>query len=184
MLEFLQEKLQEEWHPTSRIGVACWLVFYGLFTLYAGLNNGGFLAIDNVNLVVHEGGHLLFAWFGETVCLWGGTVLQWLVPALLAASFFWQRQVYGFVFCGFMFFENFLYTATYMADARAQALPLVTVGDPDAGGHDWFNILSSLGLLQYDTRIAAIVRLAGWLGMVGMVVWFALRLRSQAEPSS
>jgi len=28
------------------------------------------------------------------------------------------------------FFENWLYTATYMADARAMALPLVTTGDP------------------------------------------------------
>ncbi len=178
MLEFMEE----EWHPTSRIGIACWLVFYLLFIIYAALNKDGFLFIDTANLVVHEGGHLLFAWFGETISLWGGTVLQWTVPALLAAYFFSQRQVYGFVFCAFIFFENFLYTATYMADARAQVLPLVTVGDPDASGHDWFNIFSSLGLLQYDTKIAAVVRLAGWAGMMGTVTWLALRTRGQAVP--
>ena len=66
----------------------------------------------------------------------GGTLLQWLVPFLLACYFFYQRQVPAFVFCLFFFFENWLYTATYMADARAQALPLVSVGGGDEAIHD------------------------------------------------
>ena len=90
---------------------------------------------------MHEGGHNLFGWFGPTLGLWGGTLLQWLVPFLLAAYFFSQRQTTGFVFCLFFFFENWLYTATYMADARAQVLPLVTTGDPDFVEHDWYRHL-------------------------------------------
>ena len=86
---------------------------------------------------MHEGGHNLFGWFGPTLGLWGGTLLQWLVPFLLAAYFFTERQTTGFVFCLFFFFENWLYTATYMADARAQVLPLVTTGDPDFVEHDF-----------------------------------------------
>lgn len=167
--------LQSPWQPVSRLAAGCWIVFYGLFMVYAARESSGFLFIDNVNLVVHEGGHLLFGWLGETMALWGGTLLQWLVPASLAAWFFVQRQTTGFVFCLFTLFENFLYTATYMADARVQELPLVTVGDPDAGGHDWFAIFSSLGLLQQDTAIAGVVRAAGWIGMVGSVVWLAWR---------
>jgi len=116
---------------------------------------------------------LLFAWFGQTMCLWGGTILQWLVPLLLAAYFFTQRQTAAFVFCLFFFFENWLYTATYMADARAMALPLVTVGDPEFAEHDWHAIFSSLGVLQYDTRIAASIRFLGWMGMLGSMAWLA-----------
>src|SRR5258708_4335768 len=123
--------------------------------------HGGFLLIDSANLVVHEGGHLLFGWFGRTIGLWGGTILQWLVPLLLAGYFFRTRQPAAFVFCMFFFFENWLYTATYMADARAMALPLVTTGDSDYVEHDWNTIFSSLGLLQYDTTIGAIVRTLG-----------------------
>lgn len=167
--------LQEPWQPISRPALAGSLGFYVLFMLYAALDKSGFLFIDNVNLVVHEGGHLLFAWFGETFGLWGGTLLQWLVPALLAAHFFTQRHTTGFTFSLFMLFENFLYTATYMADARAQVLPLVTVGDPDAAGHDWFAIFSSLGLLQHDTTIAGCIRLAGWLGMLAVSLWLLWR---------
>jgi hypothetical protein len=128
--------------------------------------------------VVHEGGHLLFGWFGATLGLWGGTILQWLVPLLLATYFFHQRQPAAFVFCAFFFFENWLYTATYMADARAMALPLVTAGDSEVVEHDWNTIFSSLGLLQHDTTIAAVVRTLGWCGMVGCASWLAARVRS------
>jgi hypothetical protein len=140
--------------------------------------HGGYLFIDSANLVVHEGGHLLFAWFGPTLGLWGGTILQWLVPLLLAAYFFHERQPAAFVFCMFFFFENWLYTATYMADARAMVLPLVTAGDSDYVEHDWNTIFTSLGVLQYDTTIAAIVRTLGWCGMLTCVGWLAARLRT------
>ncbi len=170
---------REDWRPVSRWAVLAWLVFYVLFLIYILSMHGGFLFIDSANLVVHEGGHLLFGWFGPTLGLWGGTILQWLVPLLLAAYFFHERQPAAFVFCMFFFFENWLYAATYMADARAMALPLVTTGDSDYVEHDWNTIFSSLGLLPYDTRIAAIVRVMGWCGMLASTAWLAARGRAQ-----
>jgi hypothetical protein len=168
---------REGWRPISRWSVAAWLVFYALFLMYAFRMHGGFLFIDSANLVVHEGGHMFFSWFGRTLCLWGGTILQWLVPLLLAAYFFHQRQPAAFIFCAFFFFENWLYTATYMADARAMALPLVTAGDSDVIEHDWNTIFTSLGVLQYDTTIAAGVRALGWIGMLTSAGWLAARIR-------
>jgi hypothetical protein len=173
MLEHWQSILDQPWKPASRPALGAWLVFYIAFLAYAFSAHGGFLFIDSANLVVHEGGHNLFGWFGSTLGLWGGTLLQWLVPCLLAAYFFTQRQATGFVFCLFFFFENWLYTATYMADARAQVLPLVTTGDPDFVEHDFYTIFSSLGMLNYDTTIAAVVRALGWCGMIAVVIWFA-----------
>jgi hypothetical protein len=169
------EMLAEDWRPVSRYALGTWLVFYAAFLIYAFGRHGEFLFIDLANLVVHEGGHLLFGWFGPTLGLWGGTILQWLVPLLLAAYFFTQRQTTAFAFCMFCFFENWLYTATYMADARTMALPLVATGNSDYVEHDWNTIFSSLGLLQYDTKIAGAVRLLGWCGMMGTVVWLAVR---------
>ena len=179
MLESLQSVFYEPWKPISRPALAAWLIFYIGFLAYAFSAHGGFLFIDLANLVVHEGGHNLFGWFGPTLGLWGGTLLQWLVPFLLAAYFFTQRQTTAFVFCLFFFFENWLYTATYMADARAQVLPLVTTGDPDFVEHDWFAIFSSLGVLNHDTTIAAVIRALGWCGMIASVCWLALRARNR-----
>jgi hypothetical protein len=173
--------LEKPWEPVCRPVLVAWLVFYIGFLVYAFSAHGGFLFIDMANLVVHEGGHNLFGWFGPTLSLWGGTLLQWLVPFLLAAYFFNQRQTAGFVFCLFFFFENWLYTATYMADARAQALPLVTTGDPEFAEHDFYRIFTNLGVLDYDTKIAAGVRVLGWCGMIAVLVWFAYRGRSGQE---
>jgi hypothetical protein len=159
----------------SRYAAGAWLLFYLVFLVYAFSMHGAFLFIDLANLVVHEGGHLLFGWFGTTLGLWGGTILQWLVPLLLAAYFFSQRQTTAFVFCIFFFFENWLYTATYMADARAMVLPLVTAGDSDFIEHDWHTIFSNLGILSYDTKIAAVVSFLGWCGMLGTVAWLVWR---------
>ena len=134
--------------------------------------HGSFLLIDFVNLVVHEGGHLLFGWFGESLGIWGGTILQWSVPILLAVYFYTQRQVAAFAFSAFFLFENLLYTATYMCDARAMTLALVTAGDSDFVEHDWHTIFSNLKILQYDTAIGGTVRIVGWCGMVGTMLWF------------
>src|SRR5580692_1341624 len=178
MFEWVQSIVEAQgftapWKPISRPALVAWLVFYAAFLAYAFSAHGGFLFIDSANLVIHEGGHNLFRWFGPTLCLWGGTLLQWLVPFLLAVYFFTQRETAGFVFCLFFFFENWLYTATYMADARAMVLPLVTTGDPEFAEHDFHAIFSRLGVLDYDTRIAMTVRLLGWCGMIAVVIWLA-----------
>lgn len=62
-----------------------------------------------------------------------------------------------------------------MADARAQELPLITVGSPEFVEHDWFAMFSSLGVLEHDTQIASVVRIAGWVGMIVVVGWVAWR---------
>ena len=49
-------------------------------------------------------------------------------------------------------------------------LPLVSGGD-----HDWNTILTRWGLLQYDTRIAAALRIAAWLGIAATCAWVAWR---------
>ncbi len=177
MLERVQSIFDEPWKPVSRPAWVAWLIFYVAFLAYAFSAHGGYLFIDNANLIVHEGGHNLFGWFGPTLGLWGGTLLQWLVPFLLAAYFFTERQTTGFVFCLFFFFENWLYTATYMADARAQVLPLVTTGDPDFVEHDFHAIFASLGVLDHDTQIATVVRVLGWCGMILITAWMASRAR-------
>jgi hypothetical protein len=60
---------------------------------------------------------------------------------------------------------------------------LVTTGDPEFAEHDFFRIFSDLGVLNYDTKIAAVVRLLGWCGMISVVVWLALRPGSKTNQS-
>lgn len=179
------DAFRQPWKPVSATAFIGWGIFYAAFLLYAFANRGEYLFIDNVNLVIHEGGHPLFSYFGHTLMIWGGTLLELVVPFALALYFAYMRQPAGTAFCAFFFFENFLYISVYMADARAMALPLVTTGDSDFVEHDWNFIFSQLGVLQYDTRIAAAVQVLGWAGMLMTVGWLARRWReSGSAPKS
>ncbi len=169
------DALEENWEPVSRAAFYGWLGFYALLMGNALFGGHLFQWFDLVFIPIHEGGHLLFRIFGEWIAVAGGTFLQLFVPAALAANFAFRRQVPGTVFCAFFFFEQFLPIAVYMADARAQELPLLTVGDSEDVIHDWFYLFSHAGMLEHDTKIAAAFRIIGWLGMFATVGWFAWR---------
>lgn len=158
----------EEWQPVSRAVFIAWLVFYGLLALHIATDADGFPLTHPLNLVIHEAGHPLFHAFGYTMGILGGTLAEILVPLLIAAYFVRQRHAAGVAFAMFWMFHTSSGIATYMADARTVALPLVGSGD-----HDWEILFTQWGVLHLDTKIAAVVRALGWLGMLATVGWFA-----------
>jgi hypothetical protein len=166
-----------EWKPISRLGGGFWLLAYVLFLIHAGRDNSGFLFPDFVNLMIHEAGHVFFGWGGETIMLLGGTLGELIVPLACAAGFFYQRQMYGFVFSVFWFFENFLYIGTYMADARTSALPLVNSDESD-----WTILFTHWNILVYDQRIGHFMRGIGWCGMLAVIVWLAWQTYRSEQP--
>jgi hypothetical protein len=177
------DPLEEDWQPVARWALAGWVFFYLLFFYQAYCHQGPLLMIDLVFVPIHEGGHLLFRFFGgQWIDVAAGTGMQLFVPCALAVYFAFKRQITGTAFCAFFFFEQFLPIATYMADARAQVLQLVTVGDSDFVIHDWNYLFSSVGLLNHDTQIAAVVRALGWLGMCAVVGWLIWRA-TRSSPS-
>jgi hypothetical protein len=161
-----------EWKESSRAALLCWVAVFVLFLVYALAKGYEFLFIDYVNLMIHEMGHPLFSTFGYTMMILGGTLFELIVPAACAGYFFWRREIAGFAFSVFWFFENFLYIGVYMADARAQTLPLVGSGD-----HDWAILFGHWGLMAKDTAIGETARAIGWIGMLAVVGWLAWRVR-------
>ncbi len=141
-----------------------------LFYLLETDDDGFLFVIDHANLVFHEAGHVIFGLLGQTLGLYGGTLGQLAVPLIVGAAFVKQREPIGVAIAGVWFFENFLNVARYMADARAQLLPLVGGGD-----HDWANIFSRWGALAADTAIAGVVASAGWIGMLAVWGWLVWR---------
>ena len=168
--------------PISRGALLGWGVFYGLFLLYAAANTSGFLFIDHANLMFHELGHALFGWAGYYTQILGGTLGQLLVPLACTAVFIHRGQTTAVAFCAFWTFQNLLYVAAYMADARTSALPLV--GSDES---DWTILFSHWGVLQQDRAIAAWVRGVGWIGMlssVGWLAWMHVRTAGSEDPAS
>lgn len=101
------------------------------------------------------------------------TFSRLLFPSVFAAHFYRQRHSLGFAISGVWLGENLLNIARYMANVRAQQLPLVSGGD-----HDWAFIFSHWGMLAADTRFAVFTRLIGICLMLGAVCWLWRRRRA------
>lgn len=170
------------WNPVSTAGLVALCAFAALLVWWMSSDADGYLTIvDDVNLVIHEFGHPFFAIFGHWPGWWGGTLMELIVPAVIAGVFWYQRSALSFAFAGIWFFENFHYIARYMADARTMELPLAGGGE-----HDWNTLFFHYGLLHRDTEIAGAVNTVGYFGIVAclafaVVVWLAQRGRAQAE---
>ena len=167
--------LKQPWEPVSRGALYGWLAFYVILIGNAVPGGKLFQWFDLVFVPIHEGGHLLFRFFGEWIMVAGGTFLHLFVPFALAVYFAFRRQLPGTAFCAFFFFEQFLPIGIYMADALCQCLQYVTVGDADVAEHDWFYLFSSAGVVEHDVQIGNAFRVLGWIGMLGTVVWFTWR---------
>ena len=171
MLNAISEIQGDEWNEvTTGKLIATSLGVLLLFIVLFRDNDRFIFLLDHTNLAFHEAGHVIFGLFGQTLGLYGGTLGQLVFPLVALIAFWLRREAVSFAIAGVWFFENYLNIAHYMADARAQVLPLVGGGE-----HDWTNIFNRWGVLSYDTRIAGFVNLVGWLGMIGMWVWVIWR---------
>ena len=137
----------------GRLALTLALLVYGVACLR---HPGEFRLIDNVNLPIHETGHLVFAPFGEFIEALGGTLFQLIVPATFVGYFLRRGDRHAATVALWWLGENFWNIAVYVADARAQELPLVGGGE-----HDWAYLLAELGWLSRDAQVARAVHLAG-----------------------
>lgn len=140
-----------------------------------------------INLCIHEGGHLLTRPFGvEVLHVAGGTLLQLAAPLLCMGLLLRQGEYFGLPFCLGWLSTNLIGVGVYMADARAQELPLVTAEGGDGNTiHDWNYLFGHFGLLRYDTEIGlgtrgggtavmiAALLIGGW--MLGLMVFSSKR---------
>jgi hypothetical protein len=136
------------------------------------VSDEGFIPIlDHANLAFHEAGHPIFGIFGWTMGLLGGTLGQLVFPIAVTVTYLRKRAIAPAALGLIWLFQNFLNIARYIADARAQDLPLVGNGDRL---HDWNTLLTQWNALSKDTSLARIVTVIAWTGMMVTVLWVTL----------
>jgi hypothetical protein len=136
------------------------------------------------NLIFHEAGHVLFAFFGRFLGVLGGSLFQFALPLALAGAFLRQRDPFGAVVCTWWAGQNLLDLAPYIADARA--LQLVLLGGrtgAEVEGHDWEYLLMELGWLRFDRTLGLGAHRLGLLIMAGALVWGAIYLARNRDRS-
>ncbi|CAN5800579.1 hypothetical protein BH11GEM2_BH11GEM2_21100 [soil metagenome] len=150
-------------NPVVRRVLSVGLLAYGVYGLR---HQGEGTLLDGVDLAIHETGHLVFAPFGEFIGFAGGTLFQLLMPAFFLIYFLRQRDQYAASVALWWIGQNCGHIAVYVADARAQELPLVGGGE-----HDWDYLLGRMGLLAQDQHIARAITSVGYLLVVGAALW-------------
>ena len=164
----------------GRVAVFLLLLWWGRTFIFTPLetNYTGESFLHLINLPFHEAGHLLFIPLGRFMTILGGSLGQILMPLVCLATFLIKtRDPFGASVALWWTAESFMDIAPYINDARAMDLMLLGgVTGKETDGHDWNNILTMLGWLEYDHRLAHLAYNLGILLMLASFAWGGLLL--------
>lgn len=148
---------------------------------YSAELNNSFMHM--INLVFHEAGHVIFRLLGHFMSILGGSLLQLIVPVVFLFSFIQRKDTFAASIMLWWLAQSMMDLVAYIDDAQRQEMWLLggVQGKDMPGIHDWNNILSQLGLLQYNHVIAI---LSSWFAISLMFVafvWGGVLLRKMAD---
>jgi len=153
------------------VAVAAAVISYFAFVLRSPVP-----IFDNVDLGIHELGHMLVMSGPRMLHFLAGSFAQVAVPAALAIYFLWRQQDWAAGgFCIAWAGTSMWDVSVYIADAPVQALPLI-----GGGIHDWAYLLGPQGWDALD-RAGSIAGFVDAMGMaaaitgIGMALWPAVR---------
>lgn len=151
------------------------LIFAGLMTLYFfsiayDPMQGSFL--DNIDLPIHETGHLIFRLFGEFMMVAGGSLFQVIFPAVFVGYFIWHEKYYSAAIVLFWVGQSIINVWVYAADAVVMQLVLTSGFTGTEGSfHDWNYLLTETGLIGSTKTVAGVIRMAGTLVIIASAVF-------------
>lgn len=126
---------------------------------------GSFL--DNVDLPIHETGHLAFRPFGEFMMVAGGSIFQVIFPAVFVGYFIWQRSYYSAAIVLLWVGQSILNVWVYASDAVVMQLVLTSGFTGSEGSfHDWNYMLTATGLIDSTKGVAKVIRFFGTVTIV------------------
>jgi hypothetical protein len=130
--------------------------------------------LSNVDLGIHELGHMLALWAPELLLQGAGSFLQVAVPLAFGGYFWWRHDRLAVILMIAWAAESLNNVSIYIYDATRMVLPLL--GDDGSGaGHDWRNILRRLGLLDHTDGIAYAVfglSVCLFVAAFGLTIWW------------
>ena len=146
--------------------------------------------LGDIDLAIHEFGHMLFMPFGiqflgNTMMILGGSLTQVAFPLVFVGYFLQKgdddrrRDAFAAMVCLWWSGINLLDVSIYCADSRAGQLMLLNgLTGQESDAHDWNNLLTRWGLLQHDLGTARGMRGIAFIVCVASIVvavWSALQ---------
>ena len=116
------------------------------------------MAMDMVDLFIHEAGHFFFSLFGQVIYFMGGSLFQVILPIVFLIVFA-RTSIRSMSFSLFWIGESMVNVSIYIGDAQWKRLPLIS----RHATHDWNWLCVHLNLLDYAESIASVVNIIGIL---------------------
>lgn len=154
--------------------VLLWLFFVYLYTQILGFHQASNtnLLLTSMYLIlfgVHEVSHLLFMFLPDIMTAAAGSLSEVGFTGLVVFAAVRAKSYSAIVFGLLWMMLAFMSIGNYMADARAQAMPLAGIGSDPV--HDWHFVFGQLGWLSADTAIGGAMKAVGWVvGAAGLVL--------------
>jgi len=169
-----KETLSRENHTDWPIGIGL-LFFVGLcwlWTLYVRDYNY-YRFINEVNIGIHEIGHLVFSvfWSQAIHVLWG-TLLQLLFPVLFFVILWRKKNYFIAMLCVARFATNLFNISWYMYDATRLALPMLSMSwDIETTIHDRNYLFDLRWVIGYTDQISLVTRMIGYIFYALALFW-------------
>lgn len=160
--------------PLTAWHILLWLFFVYLYIQILGfhqnnITNPILAGMYFIQFGVHEASHVIFSFFPAFVAAAAGSLGEVAFTALVVIAGLRAKSYWAVVFGLLWLMMALISMGNYMADARAQLMPLVGMGFNPI--HDWHYVFSELGWLSADTLIGTTVKIIGYIvGAVGLLV--------------
>lgn len=134
-------------------------IIVSFYIIYAS-HDTSWHTIDFVNLIFHEGGHVIMRMFGEWIYIAGGSCMQIAIPLLVALHFLKNDEQLGMSLAFMWMGQSIINVGIYAYDGADMFLPLI--GGDDVI-HDWNFLLESVNMLSYAHAVGNIIKGLGYL---------------------
>ena len=177
-LDDLLDEIRSRCAGRSWLGYGLLLAVMTWFSLGPLFNPEAWTPVGWLTIAIHESGHFVTRfWAPALLSVAAGTIFQWGAPLLCGWLLWRQGEVFGLPVALVWLGISLGMSVAYIADASAQALPLLIVGAYHPDTHDWNYLLDSAGLLGWEGALAGLCRLASvlvllsGLGCGAWMVW-------------
>lgn len=165
-----------------------WAFFVYLFVsiLRFSSDNANNLLVSGLYFIdfgVHEVSHIVVSFLPPVLVAAAGSVGEVSFTLLVLFATLKAKSYFASVFASLWVMLGFMSAGRYMADARAQSLPLI--GPGETVQHDWHYVFSQLGWLNADTFIGGTVQAIGIIiGIAGLLFGLYLIITKLSSPKS
>ena len=169
----------------SWLGYAVLLAIFAWFSLGPLFDHTAWSPVAWMTIAIHEAGHFTtMFWAPAWLSVAAGTGFQWGAPLLCGWLLWRQGEPFSIPVALVWLGMSLGLSVPYIADASAQALPLISVGNYHPDTHDWNYMLGGLGLLGWDGFLSGLCRLLSVVAMLAGLAaggWLIVLMKRSAR---